>query len=332
MLLRRGLLVPCIRVSLCNEGVGGPDFANTNEILEKTNEVLVELLQQSKQTHELLDLFIRAIHFNIDRITRRVMDSFHRSLLTDPRYADPRRLEHYAYRVFSDGGEDGTIQEIFHRIGTVNRRFVEFGVSAGNENNTHYLLHLGWTGLWIEANDACIRPIHSIFETAMTSGALTVRHNLATAENINDIIGGAGFTDEIDLLSVDIDGNDWHVAKAIRAINPRVIVIEYNATYPPPVEWIMPYDYPKRGGSCFGASLAAMAMMFGAKGYELVGTDIFGVNAFFVRQDLVGDRFTQVGDVGALYNPPRYGMGAAYPTGHHAPPFFTPSFQPSDDR
>ena len=185
--------------------------------------------------------------------------------------------------------------------------------------------------MWIETNEECIKAIRQIFDSAIRSGVLTVRHNFVTAENINEIIEGAGFTGEIDLLSIDIDSNDWHVSKAIRTINPRVVVIEYNGSFPPPVEWIMPYNHPSLGGMCFGASLAAMAKMFAEKGYKLVGTDIFGVNAFFVREDLIGDRFTQVGDIGALYNPPRYGMTTAYPTGHHAPAFWTPSFQPSPD-
>lgn len=267
------------------------DQAKTSEILEttsdplaKTNEMLAELLQQSKRSNDFLELMIKAVHFNIDRITRRVLDGFLRQLLTDPRFADPRRLEHYAYSVFSDGGEDGILQEIFNRIGTVNKRFVEFGVAAGNQNNTHFLLHMGWSGFWIETNEACINAIRRSFASPIESGVLTVRHTSATAENINDLIESAGLTGEIDLLSVDIDGNDWHVAKAIRIINPRVIVIEYNATFPPPVEWIMPYNCPTAGGSAFGASLASMAKMFGEKGYDLVGTDIFGVNAFFCAE------------------------------------------------
>jgi hypothetical protein len=76
---------------------------------------------------------------------------------------------------------------------------------------------------------------------------------------------------------------------------------------------------------CFGASLSAMDRMLTEKGYRLVGTDICGVNAFFVRQDLVADRFAQAGDVAVLYNPPRYGLGGGYPRGHHEPAVWTPS-------
>src|SRR5947209_1771548 len=71
-------------------------------------------------------------------------------LASDPKYADPRRLNRYEFKAFSQFGEDGVLQEIFHRIGTTNRQFVEFGVEAGLENNTAYLLWQGRSGLWIE--------------------------------------------------------------------------------------------------------------------------------------------------------------------------------------
>jgi hypothetical protein len=222
-------------------------MSSENPALTELNAILAKL-QQINRSSEVVEQHIRAINLMLDRTSKRTMDSFLRQLLKEPRYADPRRLEHYAFKVFSENGEDGTIQEIFRRIGNVNKRFVEFGVSAGNQNNTHLLLYLGWSGLWIEANDDCVKAIHRILGSAIQSEALTVRHTFVTAENINDVIGSAGLSGEIDLLSVDIDTNDWHVAKAIRTIIPRVIVIEFNGSFPPPIEWIMPYNLPRPVG------------------------------------------------------------------------------------
>src|SRR5215831_12079738 len=70
--------------------------------------------------------------------------------LAKPRHADPKRLLRYGFKVYSQSDEDGIIQEIFRRIGTTNRTFIEFGVEAGLECNTSKLLLDGWTGLWIE--------------------------------------------------------------------------------------------------------------------------------------------------------------------------------------
>jgi hypothetical protein len=202
-----------------------------NQQLPHLDAVLAEL-RQIKRSNEAIEQHIRAINQRLDRTSRRTMDSFLRQLLKEPRYSDPRRLEHYAYKVFSENGEDGTLQEVFRRIGTTNKCFVEFGVSGGNQNNTHYLLYLGWSGLWLEANEACVRSIEKILGTAIAANALALQHVFVTAENINDVIASAGISGEIDLLSVDIDGNDWHVTKAIQTIIPRVIVTEYNGSFP----------------------------------------------------------------------------------------------------
>jgi hypothetical protein len=243
-------------------------------------------------------------------------------LLREPRYANPRRLEHYAFKAFSQHGEDGMLQEIFSRIGTTNKRFVEFGVEDGLECNTHLLLYSGWNGLWIEGNASWAAKIRNVFVDPLSSGFLKLEECFITAENINDTISGAQLSGEIDILSIDIDGNDYHVCRAIAAVSPRVIVAEYNASFPPPIEWIKSYEptYVWDRSMYFGASLAAYTAMLADKGFTLVGTDLCGANAFFVRSDLVRDRFAEVGDVAALYNPPRYSLAVGYPSGH--PPSF----------
>lgn len=246
-----------------------------------------------------------------------------RELLRTLRYADPLRLEHFAFKVFSQSGTDGILQEIFRRIGTTNKHFVEFGVGDGLECNTHFLLYSGWRGLWIEGYETSAAKIREVFSYPIREGSLKLEHRFITAENINTIIANGQFTGEIDLLSIDIDGNDYHVCKVITAVMPRVIIAEYNASFPPPLEWVKPYDpdYVRDYSLYFGASLAAYAKMLAKKGFTLVGTDLCGLDAFFVRNDVVGERFSQAGDVAVLYNPPRYFLGAGYPSGH--PPVFT---------
>ena len=91
-----------------------------------------------------------------------------REVLREPRYTDPLRLEHYAFKVFSEHGEDGILQEIFRRIGTTNKRFVEFGVTDGLECNTHFFLYLGWRGLWIERDETAAAKIRRVFDPSYT--------------------------------------------------------------------------------------------------------------------------------------------------------------------
>lgn len=125
---------------------------------------------------------------------------------------------------------------------------------------------------------------------------------------------------ELDLLSIDIDGNDYHVLGAIRSLRPRVLVIEYNGKFPPPMDLVLPYDPAHRwdGTDYAGNSLQAIANLAKRCGYRLVGTNITGVNAFFVRSDLAGNHFAEE-DVAALFNPARFwlspGYVSSYPTG-----------------
>jgi hypothetical protein len=212
--------------------------------------------------------------------------------LSRERYADPKRLERYGYKVYSQCDEDGIIQEIFHRIGSTNRRFVEFGVENGLENNTLKMLLEGWAGLWIDGNAEHVKSIEKRFSDVLADNRLAVQLAFITAENINELISAWG-TGEVDLLSIDIDGNDLYVWQAINVISPRVVVIEFNSKFPPPLSIVQEYDPMNvwRGTDYMGASLEALTRLGRRLGYSLVGTTLMGLNAFFVRSDLVADYF-----------------------------------------
>jgi hypothetical protein len=150
--------------------------------------------------------------------------------------------------------------------------------------------------------------------------------DFASAENINILLNKYEQTQgEVDFLSIDIDGNDIYLLAAMN-VHPKVICIEYNAKFPPPVAKKPVYD-PKnkwKGTDYMGASLVAIIETARKKGYDLVGTNITGSNAFFVREDLVGNSFCANKSAEYLYNPPRYWLtfdGFAH-IGH--PPDFGP--------
>ena len=228
--------------------------------------------------------------------------------MAKPRNADPKRLLRHGFKVYSQNDEDGIIQEIFRRIGTIDRRFVEFGVQTGVECNTVKLLIEGWRGLWIEGDPMMVGIMRRSFAPLLDAGQLTLFDNLVTAENINALLTRAGLTGEIDFLSIDIDYNDYWVWKAIEVVRPRVVVIEYNAAFRPPLSITVPYDPHRRwdGSNYYGASLEALVRLGGSKGYAIVGCSIAGVNAFFVRADLAGDRFFTPATAEEHYEPPRH--------------------------
>ena len=228
-------------------------------------------------------------------------------ILAKPEYADPLRLERFGYRCYSQHDEDGIIQEIVRRLGDGPRTFVEFGVGDGMENNTLLLLKQGWSGLWIDGSPENAAAIRYRFGTYVEKGTLSFLERMITRENINELIG-SHFAREIGLLSVDIDGNDYYIWEAINAVSPRIVVAEYNAKFPPPMKWSISYDPGHRWdfSDYQGASLAALAELGDRKNYQLVGCNINGTNAFFVRRDLLKGRFLESPDPMVYYQPPRY--------------------------
>lgn len=248
---------------------------------------------------------------------------FWAELLEQPRYADPRRLLRYGFSVYSQCDEDGILQEIFRRIGLTSRTFVEFGVENGRECNTAKLLVEGWRGLWMDGSQEHVASIRKEFDAFIASGRLTARAVLVTAENINGLLMDGGMAGEIDLLSIDIDNNDYWVWKAIDKVSPRVVAIEYNPVLRPPMSLVVPYDPARRwdGSSYYGASLEALVKLGAAKGYRIVGCNAAGVNAFFVRQDLCGDHFLGPATAEEHYEPERHFL-TRLKTGHAKRPGF----------
>jgi hypothetical protein len=221
-----------------------------------------------------------------------------------PRYGDKKRLFSYQAQVCSQNGEDGIIQEIFRRIGTQNKRFLEIGVGDGTENNTAFLLSQGWTGFWI---DGCGDFLPNL-DRFQIQHAIKPHVGCVTAENLHEILAKLGVPQDLDLLSLDIDQNTHVIWEQMSAYRPRLAVIEYNAVLPAAIDWKASYN-PNRvwdGSHNFGASLKCLENIGRKLGYSLVGCDLYGVNAFFVRDDLLGDHFEGPFTAEHHYEPPRY--------------------------
>jgi hypothetical protein len=262
-----------------------------------------------------LNYLTHMTHLNFELEKSRMM----RELQESPRYRDPRHLIPHGYKVYSQNEEDGIIREIFNRIGTTNKVFVELGVGNGLENNTLTLLFENWKGLWIEGSAQSADIIKNNFVKTIASGQLAVICSYITRDNINDLLSSYQPNKEIDLLSVDIDGNDYHVFERISSIVPRVVVIEYNAKFPPPIVFCMRYNEKHVWDSTdhFGASLKFLEIKLGEKGYNLVGCNLIGSNAFFVRQDLISDKFFPPFTAENHFQPARYWLGMTT-SGHPA--------------
>jgi len=209
--------------------------------------------------------------------------------------------------IYSQNGEDGIIARIFNEIGTNSRFCVEFGATDGITNSNTYLLRLQeWQAVLLDRMYE--KKEFSLFK------------EFIIAENITDLFMKYGVPFDFDLLSIDIDYNDFYVWKSLDAqFNPAVVVIEYNATHLPSEDKVVKYQPYFCGGGTnyYGASILAMYNLGRSKGYSLVYADSNGVNLFFIRDDILRDQnlhFKHVNDVEKLYRKPKYGNG---PNGGH---------------
>ncbi|MFN3665791.1 MAG: hypothetical protein ACK4S0_06520 [Sediminibacterium sp.] len=254
-------------------------------------------------------LNLEQIDSKLNRINMlQVEDYLQTHLYNNPRYNQPDKLNRFEFQAFSQVGDDGIIEEIFKRIGVTNQYFIEFGVEDGTETNSTYLLYKGWKGLWMDGSEANIKAIHQHCSKAIARGDLKAIQAFITAENIEFLFQQAGVPTEPDLLSIDIDRNDLYVWKAINQYKPRVVIVEYNAVFRPGCEFVVDYDAAAMwdGSSNTGASLDAFCKLGESKGYKLVGCCFAGVNAYFVREDLISSHFTGPFTAENHYEPPRY--------------------------
>lgn len=225
------------------------------------------------------------------------------------------RLRLKEFNVFSQNGEDGLILYIFSQIGVSSRRFIEFGIGDGSQCNTLNLAkNFGWGGLLMESNEEFVQKARKLQRSLRGGGDsnnVVVNRAMVTKENINFLIRDNMEMLDIDLLSIDIDGMDYWVWEAIECVSPRLVIVEYNSTFGDEKSITVPYTPEFDGykinslGWYHGASLVALTKLGKKKGYELIGCDSFGVNAFFVRRDLIGGELQIQTPKEAFYSQPK---------------------------
>jgi hypothetical protein len=210
-------------------------------------------------------------------------------------------LNDTGFRIFSQNDEDGILLFIFSVICTKNKMFIEIGTGDGIECNCANLaINLGWHGIFIDGNEKALdvgKKIYGIHPDTRIFPPL-FKAALVNRENINKIISDAGFKGEVDFLSIDIDGMDYWIWEAINCVDPRLVAVEINGKFgtrsiavPYDPNWL--YDSEKYP-HYHGASLTAFNKLANQKGYRLIGTNRFGFNAFFLRNDICPDILPKV--------------------------------------
>lgn len=190
-------------------------------------------------------------------------------------------LNIFQKRVESQFGQDGVIEQIFKTISTTNKYFVEFG-SSGNDigmGNTSYLRKSGFDGLLMDGFD---RP----YGIQVHDRKYDVKIEFVKPSNINELFKKYNVPQEFDFLSIDIDGQDFHVWNNLKNYSPRIVSIEMNYHIEPGLDKVMPLndDYIWDGTEWYGSSITALKKLGNKKGYDLVCTCMS--DAIFVKNDL----------------------------------------------
>jgi len=223
--------------------------------------------------------------FRIQQEMELLNDSLRLNHYLVQRSIDINPINRFAAKCFSQSDEDGIVIEILRRIDLIRSPgvFMEFGVGTGDENNTLSLLNLGWSGVWV-GNEA-LKVNHK------SNKNFSYQKKWVTVQNINEIAteGLRAINQvEYDLISMDLDGNDYYFVDALLENNflPKIFIVEYNGKFPPPMKFKMPYDEKNmyHENDYYGASLQTYSDLFEKYDYMLVCCNLMtGVNAFFVK-------------------------------------------------
>jgi hypothetical protein len=206
-------------------------------------------------------------------------------------------LNSFESRTFSQFNEDGITEKIFETIGFTNKVYLEFGGTAYNNNSEILHKKYGFTGVLFNCDDT---------ECEYTK----IHTERVNAENIVSLCEKYELPKEFDFLSIDIDYNDWYVFRSLCSVyKPRVVVIEYNAHYPPPEDRVVIYDANIIPGitTYHSATIESMYKLGRMLGYNLVAAESYGYNLFFVRDDIAPDAFYGTNDTKVLYRTPKLG-------------------------
>jgi hypothetical protein len=195
---------------------------------------------------------------------------------------------------FSQNGEDGVLLYLFALLGHGDRISAELCAGDGIEcNTTNLIVNHAWHGLLVDGDEANVRRAKEFYAHSrqQRGDPPIIRHTWVTAESAPPLIAEAGVDNPLDLLVIDIDGMDYWVWRSLAHLRPRVVVVETNPAlgeervtldYDP--AFVRPDNVPFAG-----SSLPAIVGLGADLGYQFVGTERFGINAFFVRKDLVPD-------------------------------------------
>ena len=213
------------------------------------------------------------------------------------------------FKVFSQFEEDGKLLFIFSILGMGSKTFVDIGShDCVNSNCANLAVHFNWKGLFVDGDKKNIEIGKNFYKKIPNAWSYKPKFSISfvTPKNINEIIKSNGFEGEIELLSIDIDGNDYWVWKAIEVIQPKVVIVESQVAFGLKnvvVPYQEEYNFDVENNYYCGASTFALNKLANQKGYRLVGSNEYGNNLFFVKNGLAENELPEISIETTLKHP-----------------------------
>lgn len=191
------------------------------------------------------------------------------------------RLNQFGMKFASQGGEDGIIQKILEVIETKNNWCVEFGSWDGMYlSNTYNLIcNHNYSAVLIEGNKKRFKDLVKNFRSNPNIIPMNTFVGFNNDDCLDIILEKTPIPLDFDVLSIDIDGNDYHIWDAVKKYKPKIVVVEFNPTVPQDVEFIQPKDMNITQGS----GILSTVKLANSKGYELAAIE--SANAIFVKKE-----------------------------------------------
>ncbi len=248
---------------------------------------------------------ITVIFIEQTRSARADLERNYRNLLNELLKVMPESLLKYGYSVYSQNEEDGIIRYIFNKIGVNEILFLEFGVHRSENNSLNAIMN-GGRGVWVD------KGLSKLKTELGPNNMLSISDEFVTIENITTLYQNAltflNITDkDLDLISLDLDGNDFYFIQELlgKGARPKLFCLEYNPGFYPPSKVKIKYDstHTWQNDDYYGCSLQEYVDLLKAFEYTLIVCNITGSNCLFVRNEFAGH--FKIYTVNELYQPAR---------------------------
>jgi hypothetical protein len=190
-------------------------------------------------------------------------------------------LLEFAENIHSQKGEDGIVSKILDVLGIDQGWCAEFGAWDGEHlSNTYNLIaNRGFSAVLIEGSTRRFRALQDRFHDNARVFPIRAFVGFTSSDGLDVILATTPIPETFDVLSIDIDGNDYHAWKAVARYRPKLVVIEFNPTIPSAIEFVQPADMSVNQGS----SILSMSLLAKEKGYELIAATDY--NCFFIAKE-----------------------------------------------